>query len=205
MGIPPTLALVPTVAVIPVKSFRFGKQRLSAALDEQRREMLGRALAERTASTAEQAGLIPLIVTADSDVAVWATDTGFPSLSDPGEGLDAAARTGTAWAQAGDSRWVVLHSDLPLIVTSDLDALASLSERGESFLAPSADGGTSAIGSTGDFDFSFGPGSFNRHLARLGDTKVVFRIGLAHDVDEPNDLWTALSTPRGAWMRDLLE
>ena len=195
---------MPTVAVIPVKSFRFGKQRLSATLDGTQRQRLGRALAEHTASTAEETGLIPLVVTADAEVAVWATDAGFPSLADPGGGLDGAARTGAEWAGAADSRWMVIHSDLPLVATSDLEVLAALSRSGEPFLAPSSDGGTSAIGSFGSFDFSFGPGSFHRHLARLGDAKVVFRTGLAHDIDEPNDLWTATSTPRGAWIRELL-
>lgn len=195
---------MPTVAVIPVKSFRFGKQRLSALLDEAQRERLGQALAEHTASTAEQAGLIPLIVTADPEVVVWATESGFPSLADPGVGLDAAAVTGTEWASSADSRWVVLHGDLPLVDTSDLEALLSLAEKGESILAPSADGGTSAIGSSGGFDFTFGPGSFHRHLARLPHATVVFRTGLAHDVDEPNDLTTAMATRRGAWIRGLL-
>lgn len=200
----PTLAAVPTVAVIPVKSFRFGKQRLSAALGETQRVRLGRALAERTASVTAEAGLIPVIVTADPEVSFWATAAGFPRLGDPGTGLDDAARTGTMWADAADSRWVVLHSDLPLVDTSDLETLASLSVGAEPFLAPSADGGTSAIGSSGSFEFSFGPGSFHRHLAKLGEPRIVFRTGLAHDLDLPNDLLTAMSTPRGAWIRDLL-
>lgn len=193
---------MPTVVVIPVKSFRLAKQRLSPTLDEQQREALGQALAGHTASQVESAGLLPLIVTADPQVAEWATVAGFPSLADPGTGLDDAARVGTEWAMASDSSWIVLHSDLPLLDRDDVIALDTLSHHGLAPLAPSADGGTSAIGSIGGFDFSYGPGSFHTHLARLPDAAVVFRVGLAHDVDSPNDLTTAMATTRGRWLAE---
>ena len=195
---------VPTVAVIPVKSFRLAKQRLAETLDPRRRESLGRALAEHTATAAESAGLTPLIVTADADVASWATSVGFPSLADPDRGLNAAAVAGAMWAASARLPWVVLHSDLPLLDETDLVDLSEMSEDRESFLAPSADGGTSAIGSTGAFDFSFGPGSFHRHLARLPSARVVVRAGLAHDVDAPNDLHTAMTTERGRWLVEVV-
>jgi 2-phospho-L-lactate guanylyltransferase len=190
--------------VIPVKSFRLAKQRLSEALDAGQRERLGRALAEHTAVVTEAVGLIPLIVTADAEVAAWATNVGFPSLPDPGIGLDAAAHAGTLWAASAGIPWVVLHCDLPLLQEADLEDLVSKSENGEPFLAPSADGGTSAIGSTGAFEFSFGPGSFHRHLARLPRARIVFRPGLAHDVDAPNDLRTAMTTARGEWLVEIV-
>lgn len=195
---------MPTVAVIPVKSFRLAKQRLAEALDPGRRESLGRALAEHTATAAESAGLTPLIVTADPEVAGWATGIGFPSLPDPDSGLNAAADTGAKWAVSAGLPWVVLHSDLPLLAESDLTDLLTMSEDGDSFLAPSADGGTSAIGSTGAFDFSFGPGSFHRHLARLPSARIVVRTGLAHDVDAPNDLRTAMTSERGGWLVEVV-
>ena len=73
-------------------------------------------------------------------------------------------------------------------------------------LAPSSDGGTSLIGGSGDpgFDFAYGVGSFHRHLARLRrcSPKVVFRLGLALDLDHPSDLEAALSHPRGRWLAE---
>lgn len=195
---------MPTVVIIPIKSFRLGKQRLSDALDDRRRQALGRALAGHTAGVVEDVNLLPLIVTADSQVAEWAIASGFPSLPDAGTGLTAAARVGTEWARAAKSRWIVLHGDLPLLSTSDVRALAEGLGAGHTVIAPSSDGGTSAIGAVGDFRFEFGVGSFRRHLPRLSDARVVVRSGLALDVDSPNDLVAAAATKRGAWLRDFL-
>lgn len=195
---------MPTVVIIPVKSFRLGKQRLSDALDDGRRQRLGRALAGHTAGVVEDAGLLPLIVTADSQVAEWATVSGFPSLPDSGTGLTDAARVGTEWARAARSRWIVLHGDLPLLSTSDVRALADAMSPDRTVIAPSSDGGTSAIGADDEFRFEFGIGSFHRHLPRLARARVIVRTGLALDVDSPNDLVAAAETRRGTWLREYL-
>lgn len=195
---------MPIVVIIPIKSFRLGKQRLSDALDDERRQTLGRALAGHTAGVVESAGLIPLIVTADPQVAEWATASGFPSLPDSGTGLTDAARVGMEWARSSRSRWLVLHGDLPLLSTSDVQAVAEPMRRGHGVIAPSSDGGTSAIGADGEFRFEFGVGSFHRHLPRLTDARVVVRTGLALDVDSPNDLVSAAATTRGTWLREVL-
>jgi 2-phospho-L-lactate guanylyltransferase len=179
---------VPEVAIIPVKSFRMGKQRLSTALPADERERLGQALAGHVAETVEATGLIPLVVTADADVASWAMSAGFPSLPDSGDGLDAAAAAGVAWAEHTDSAWIVFHADLPLLGTDDVAAVSGVLREGSSVIAPSSDGGTSAIGGRGHFEFSFGVGSFHRHLARLTCPTVIIRTGLLLDVDSPDDL-----------------
>ncbi len=195
---------MPIVVIIPIKSFRMGKQRLSDALEDGPRQTLGRALAGHTAGVVEEAGLIPLIVTADPQVAEWATTSGFPSLPDSGIGLTAAATIGTEWARASGSRWIVLHGDLPLLTTSDVAAVARPLSAGHAVIAPSSDGGTSAIGSDSDFQFEFGVGSFHRHLPRLNAATIVVRTGLALDVDSPNDLAAAVASPRGTWLREIL-
>jgi 2-phospho-L-lactate guanylyltransferase len=195
---------VPTVVIIPIKSFRLGKLRLSDALEDGRRHTLGRALAGHTAEVVEKTGLIPLIVTADPQVAEWATTSGFPSLPDSGAGLTGAATIGVEWARASGSRWIVLHGDLPLLSTSDVAAVAKPLSTGQAVIAPSSDGGTSAIGSDSEFRFEFGVGSFHRHLPRLPGAEIVVRTGLALDVDSPNDLAAAAASPRGTWLRDIL-
>lgn len=192
------------VAIIPVKSFRDGNQRLAAALDDRRRQRLGKALATHVSQTAEQSGLIPLLVTADPEVAEWATQAGFPSHPDPGRGLDSAAEAGVEWASRTRSQWLVIHGDLPLLEESDLRVLIDAGDRGLNPIAPSADGGTSAIGGRGPVDFAFGPASFHRHLGRLPRPAVVARRGLLLDIDSPNDLQTALSITPGTWLRDAL-
>lgn len=194
---------MPTVAVIPVKSFALGKQRLAGALDPGRRAALARGLADHVATTVSDAGVMPLIVTADAHVAEWATRAGFPSVADPGVGLDAAASAGVAWADQANSDWLVLHADLPLIGVDDITALSRALENGP-VIAPSSDGGTSAIGARGHRDFSFGPASFHRHLKMLPEAEIVARPGLLLDIDSESDLEAAMSVPRGSWIRDLI-
>lgn len=193
---------MPTVGIVPVKSFRFGNQRLGSALGERQRIALGQALAGHVGETVEQAGLIPLMVTGDSEVAEWATITGFPTVPDPGTGLDAAAAVGAEWAAATGSHWVVLHSDLPLLRVEDLKAIT---EAGPVVIAPSSDGGTSAIAADRPITFSFGKSSFHRHLARMPDASVVTTTGLLHDVDTADDLRSVLSHRRGVWLRETLQ
>lgn len=181
-----------------------GKRRLAGTVDADTRARLGRALAENVATTVAAAGLSPLIVTADPEVTEWATRSGWPSLEDPGAGLDTAAATGVGWVRQVTETWIVLHGDLPLIDLADVGALAETIGRGDSVISPSADGGTSAIGSSETISFSFGVSSFHRHLPRLLRPRVVARPGLLLDVDSPADLEAAVSTPRGRWIRDVI-
>jgi 2-phospho-L-lactate guanylyltransferase len=193
---------VPTVGIIPVKSFRFGNQRLGSTLGEQQRIALGQALAGHVGETVEQADLIPLVVTGDGEVLEWATAAGFPTVPDPATGLDTAAAVGVEWASATSSPWMVIHSDLPLLRVTDLRALT---EVGPVAIAPSSDGGTSAIAADRPIPFSFGRSSFHKHLARLPDATVVATAGLLHDVDTAADLRSVLSHRRGAWLEDVLQ
>lgn len=190
---------MPTVAIIPVKSFRQGNRRLAGVLTERQRITLGQALAGHVARTAEGAGLMSLFVSDDAEVAEWGARMGFPTIPDPSQGLDGAARAGVEWASASGSPWMVIHSDLPLLTVEDLRCASGA---GGDVIAPSADGGTSLIGSSSTVDFSFGPGSFHRHLGRLHDPEVIARTGLLHDVDSPGDLQSALVHPRGGWLRE---
>lgn len=186
------------IAIVPVKSFRHGKQRLAPLLTPDQRHDLARDLATHVTSTAERAGMSPLVVTADEDVAQWARASGHSVLSDPGTGLDDAATTGVDHVVRSGSPWLILHSDLPLLGADDLQALAHVLLGGSPVIAPSSDGGTSAIGSTGPFRFSFGPGSFHRHLTRLETPVVVTRTGLLLDVDTPDDLVAARAIEESA-------
>lgn len=195
---------MPVVVIIPVKSFRWGKRRLTGVLDDAARLRLSRALAGHVASTVESAGLAPLVVTSDPEVAEWSASTGFPILADPGDGLDAAASAGAEWAGHTDSPWLVLHGDLPLLSSRDVDSLVAPLEDGRSVLSPSTDGGTSAIGGHGRFAFAFGVSSFHRHLARLDAVDVVMRPGLALDIDSPIDLEAARGAVGGSWLRDAI-
>lgn len=196
--------VVPGVVIIPVKSFSMGKRRLAGAVDPGTRARLGRGLAEHVASTVASAGQMPLVVTADPEVADWAMRSGFPSLPDPGNGLDLAAHTGVDWARHSGGFWLVVHSDLPLLDPADISALTRPLDNRRDVIAPSSDGGTSAIGSWGAVDFAFGIASFHHHLHALDNPQVIARPGLLLDVDAPVDLNAASRTNRGRWLREIL-
>jgi 2-phospho-L-lactate guanylyltransferase len=191
------------LGIVPIRSFRDGMRRLAGTLDTDSRYELGRSLADRVVTAAVAGGLVPLVVSGDPDVVSWATGSGFASIPDPGGGLDAACEAGVGWATASGVRWVVLHADLPLLDAGDIRALSEPIESGRDVIAPSWDGGTSALSATRPITPSFGASSFHRHLRRLIDPVVVARTGLLHDVDSSEDLTAAAAHPRGAWLRGM--
>ena len=188
---------MPTIAIIPVKSFSEGKLRLATAIDDLRRLALGRALAGHVAKTVVECDITPLIIAGDPEVASWAKVAGFPTVPDPGTGLNAAATSGVERATQTENRWIIIHADLPLLRPDDLDAMTELTG---DVIAPSSDGGTSALSATRSIDFEYGSASFHRHLPRLRSPTVVARPGLLHDVDSPADLDSALHHPLGSWL-----
>jgi 2-phospho-L-lactate guanylyltransferase len=195
---------VPTVAILPVKSFSLGKGRLAGPVADHERSALGRALAEHTADVAVEAGLIPLLVAGDGEVAEWALGNGLPVIPDTGGGLDGAAAAGVAWAVGSASDWIVVHTDLPLLTPSEVGDVVAPVRAGMVAIAPSADGGTSAMAGSGPATgFAYGPGIFHRHLARNPGAAIVVRLGLLHDVDTYPDLVSARSHERGAWMASI--
>lgn len=160
-------------------------------------------MVEHVSNVVVESELIPVLVTADPDVATWAAGQGIPSIPDPGEGLSVAAAEGVDWAVRSRSKWLILHSDLPMLSPNDLDAFVAASDSGDA-IAPSSDGGTSAISSRKQIDFAFGPGSFSRHLARMASPSVVARPGFLHDIDSPSDLAAARAHPLGRWVERVL-
>lgn len=195
---------MPIVAILPVKPFRLGKERLAESLTPEARVSLGQAFATRTADTSASAGLVPLIVASDHEVAEWALIRGIPTVDDPGTDLSAAAAAGVEWALGAECAWIVLHCDLPLLQVGELTELVSAIEGSGAVIAPSADGGTSALGATEPIDFAYGPGSFHRHLARMPEAVVIARTGLLHDVDLPGDLTSARLHHRGKWLETVI-
>jgi 2-phospho-L-lactate guanylyltransferase (CobY/MobA/RfbA family) len=84
---------------------------------------------------------------------------------------------------------------------SDLEVVVSAVESGREVIAPSSDGGTSALSARAPIEFAYGSASFHRHLTRLTEPMVVIRPGLLQDIDSPQDLTAARSHPAGAWLR----
>jgi 2-phospho-L-lactate guanylyltransferase len=195
---------MPVAAIIPIRSFIHGKERLASALDPETRRTLATSMADRAVLAAEEALLLPAIVTADPGVVGWAASLGVAVIEESGGGLNQAAADGVRWAAANKMQWVVLHSDLPLVTGSDLDGIGAAVESGTAVLAPSADGGTTALSSPRPIAFRYGPASAHLHLAQMGDVEIVVRTGLLHDLDSISDLESAMAHPEGQWLRSLI-
>jgi 2-phospho-L-lactate guanylyltransferase len=178
-----------SVVLVPVKAFSKAKARLAPTLGPQARAQLARAMAERVVSAA--APLPVAVVCDDEEVASWAAAHGAIVLGEPGRGLDGAVQTGVAkLGAAGAAEVVVVHGDLPLA-----EGIASVAGYPGITLVPDRrDDGTTVVSvpPSAGFRFSYGPGSFERHVAearRLGFTpRIVRAAALRADVDEPGDL-----------------
>ena len=176
--------------VIPVKGFTRAKLRLAPALDAGSRAHLARELATIVVAAAGE--LAVLVVCEDDDVAAWATGEGAAVVWAPGRGLDGAVADGVARAGAGGAdRAIVAHADLPL--ARQLGHLARV--RSDVVIVPDRrrDGtNVTVVPTAAGFAFSYGPGSFARHVAeaeRRGlSVAVVEDVALGWDVDVPADL-----------------
>ena len=175
--------------LVPVKAFADAKARLSSVLAPDQRSALARWTADRVVAAA---GELPVYVACDDDeVAKWAVDRGAIVLWHPGAGLNGAvSRSVEQLADEGVTHVVVAHGDLPLA-----HHLAGLIVPGAITLVPDAHrDGTNLIAVPTElgFAFSYGAGSFQRHLAfalASGQRTIVRRdTQLARDIDTPDDL-----------------
>lgn len=191
--------MTPPLAGVPIKPFGIAKARLAAALDAKGRLRLGRAIAAHTLRTVAASGVTPAVVTGDAGVAGWAQRHRWAVIEEPaGGGLDGAAQA--VVGAAGDRQWAVLHADLPLVTADELAQAWEAAATGM-VIAPAHDGGTSLVAGAGPFTFSYGPGSFHRHLRCAPGATLLVRPGLALDLDTVADLEVALRLPAGAWLR----
>ncbi len=112
---------------------------------------------------------------------------------DEGRGLNCEL---TAWRDRERSTDVlIIHADLPLLSTGDVDALVAAARPTGWAIAPDRhDRGTNALALAGGRtrDFAFGADSFARHCAHTPQAAVVRTLGLGLDVDTPEDLDAAL-------------
>ncbi|MHB1536154.1 MAG: 2-phospho-L-lactate guanylyltransferase [Acidimicrobiales bacterium] len=186
--------LGPVAVLVPVKAFGQAKLRLAPALSPPQRAALARAMAERVLASA---GDLPVAVVCDDrEVATWARTRHALVIWEPGRGLNGAVQEGVRRLRsAGVERVAVAAGDLPLATE-----LAWVTDFPGTTIVPDRhNDGTNVIGvQTGSgFAFSYGPGSFARHLTearRVGQpVRVVHDARLAWDVDVPADL-----TPLGA-------
>jgi 2-phospho-L-lactate guanylyltransferase len=176
--------------LVPVKSFRQAKRRLTKVLTAAERATLARRMANRVIAAARD--LPVAVVCDDEDVAAWAAEAGAEVVWAPGRGLDGAVAHGVdRLHRQGASRIVVSHADLPL--ARDLRPVADFD--GVTVVPDRHGDGTNVIcvpGGAG-FRFAYGAGSYRRHRAEAERLGLAVRVidddvRLAWDVDRPADL-----------------
>jgi len=193
-----------TFGILPVKSFRFAKQRLSSQLSPAARRALSQQLfqiAMQALCEVLPAGQI-VVVSRDAEVLRMARQCSAQPLHQTSHGLNQALAEGEQWAMAaGADALLVLLADLPLVTGAALQEMLAKSAGGqEAILARGQRGGTHAlwVRPPGWLPFTFGTDSFARfthHVSQAGARMVIHDSpALALDVDLPEDLerWATL-------------
>lgn len=186
-----------TIAILPVKSFTAAKQRLGELLGAGSRQALAQAMfSDVLTSLRHVRGLDAVaVVTADRAAEAAALGERVQVLRDPvQEGQSEAALIGIRHAlAAGWERVLLVPGDIPLLDPLEVAGLLELSV--PLAIVPDRHGtGTNALLITPPdaIEPSFGPGSFERHVAAAeaaGLEHVVEELpSLVLDVDTPEDL-----------------
>ena len=177
-----------------------GKTRLSSVLGQSSRADLAVAM---LADVLAAAGAVPfarrVIVTESEAVRNLARSAGVETVHASALGTNSAASTAVGHATAaGAPRVLLLAADLPYLLSSELDLF--LADRAAVAIAPDRHRrGTNGLLLTPPsvIATAFGENSFRSHLvlARRASVtaRVVASLGLATDVDDPDDLQLLLS------------
>jgi 2-phospho-L-lactate/phosphoenolpyruvate guanylyltransferase len=186
-----------TIAILPVKSFSVAKQRLAGLLGAGSRQALAQAMfSDVLTSLRHVPGLDAVaVVTSDRVAESAALGERVQVLRDTEQaGQSAAALIGIRYAQAAAyERVLLVPGDTPLVDPHDVGALLELDA--PVAIVPDRHGtGTNALllAPTDVIAPSFGPGSFDRHVAAARDAGVEYAVprisALMFDVDTPDDL-----------------
>lgn len=185
-------------AIVPLKAAADRKTRLAGALDSDAHAALTVDMAEHVIATLTSVAAIGSIrVLSPAPLAL----PGTVWEQDHGNGLNAEL-TRVCGALEGQSL-LIIHADLPLLQTTDVEAMLAAADADGAAIAPDRHGtGTNALAlrSAGPMSFAFGPESFARHRECLPGANSVSRNGLAIDIDTAEDIAAAGGAlPFGRW------
>jgi len=187
-------------AIVPVKPLRQGKSRLAGVLTEDQRTRLNRRLLEHTLTELSEIPEISSILVISRDPAALSVARNLGArtlLEDQAPQLNTALKRAAAVAGAHAAHaTLILPADLPLIDSKDIRILIHLGKNPPVVvIAPDRrKDGTNGlfISPVGLIDFSFGPGSYDRHCERARIAGATLKIanspGLELDLDLPEDL-----------------
>lgn len=203
---PGAIAAADIAVLVPVKSFRQAKARLTGALRPAERHDLARWMVGQVLAAASPYAVF--VACDDDEVADWAAAEGAEVLWSPGMGLNGAVDGGVSTISGkGYSAVVISHGDLPLART--LVPIVELVAAGHVVIVPDRrHDGTNVLGRPCDtaVPASYGAGSFRRHLdhALATGRPVTVRhdAELSLDLDTVSDLHHPLVWPT---VRQVLE
>jgi len=190
--------------LVPVKRLAAGKGRLRGWLDEAARLALNEFFLRRTLAIASVfPGAARTLVVSDCEATLGvATSFGVRTLLQrSGPGLNRAVHDGVEALRCfGAERFIILLTDLPMVLSNDLERLAELVDTpGRAVLCPDKHGiGTNALAMpvNARMQMRFGEGSLIAHYREALCAGLVPRVWnhprIALDIDTPEDLtrWT---------------
>jgi len=187
-------------AIVPIKPLRRGKSRLAGILSEDERTLLNTSMLGNTLKTLGEVSEIStiLVVSRDPSALALAREHGARTVQEDGSPeLNTALRRATIAAQMYAADGVlILPADLPLVTPEDLRKfIFHAGKPPEIVIAPDRRmDGTNAllVNPPGLIEYSFGPGSFNRHVEQARKFNIRVEIcdlpTLGLDLDLPEDL-----------------
>jgi 2-phospho-L-lactate guanylyltransferase len=190
---------MPTLAILPIKSFAEAKQRLQEVLTPGPRRALVEAMFSDALVALRRAHAIDdiLVVSGDRGAQRIAGGNGAMVIDDDERGHSAAATIGIRMAVGeGVDRVLLVPGDCPLMSPLELDELLGRETAPRSVLIiPDRHGtGTNALvlKPPDSLAPSFGPGSCQRHVDEARNAGIAHEVvdvpSLALDVDTPDDL-----------------
>jgi 2-phospho-L-lactate guanylyltransferase len=198
-----------SIALVPVKRLEESKSRLLPHLPDERRQALTLAmLADLLEALTRSKGLDRIAVTTpDPIVAALARSAGAEILLRPEPGLNAALEDGIERLKpTPDELFLIVLGDVAGATNADFETLLGLPDATDApgvWLAPSSDGGTSALlqRPAGVIPCRFGRGSARLHRDAAVERGIAYREvpldSLSIDLDQPEDLQAFLSIQGG--------
>lgn len=185
--------------IVPVKPLRRSKSKLINVLSEDERTLLNLQMYENTLKVLKEIK-VPhqvLVVSKDSSVLSVARRYKAKTLQEDGEsGLNLALKKAIQVIKAYNGQSIlILPADLPFINKEDLEGVMNFHPNG-SFMLISPDrklSGTNLLFLTPPdlIDFSFGMGSFERHVRQAQQKNAIIEVrkfsGSDLDIDSPED------------------
>ncbi len=184
-------------AIVPLKSIKKSKTRLSGIKPEDRARLTV-AMFRNVLGALKKARKVTdiMVVSDDRRIARIARRYGARFLWEGrGHGLNRAVRLAVETLDHEDGAAMIIHGDLPLLKSDDIDKFLTRSQGSQIGIVPCKNGtGTNALFLAPPYVIRpvFGEGSYTRHLTlakQTGGRCRVMRIpGIQFDIDDPKDV-----------------